>query len=470
MVRQFHDITDRDIEDLASRIRGPILKPGNGDYETTRRVWNGMINRHPSLIVQCTGTADVAATVAFTRDHDLPLAIRGGGHNVAGTAVCDDGVVADLRLMKGIQIDAENRRVRVQGGATWGDLDHETQAHGLIVPGGVVSTTGVAGLTLSGGMGATRRKWGLSCDSLIGAEVVTADASMINVDDSSHPDLLWALRGGGGNFGVVTTFEFELHPHGPECYQAAPIYLLEDAHQVIPAWRDYVVSAPDEVTSDIIFWSMPPLPGVDPKLVGHPIMIVAGWYIGSAEDAEAEIQRFRELSEPGFDLSHVGRYVDQQRAFDPFFPDTQRYYWKSLFIDQLTDDVIDQIIEIAFDRPSPQSLMALRVLGGAIARVPEATTSYGNRKANFNLSLDTTWLNAEDDDQMIAWTRNSWDRLHELTGGGVYLNFAGLGEDAAALNQSAYGSNLDRLIEIKQRYDPENRFRSNINIVPSSPA
>jgi FAD/FMN-containing dehydrogenase len=466
MVGQIHHVSDHALEELASSVRGPVLRAGDEEYDSARRVWNGMIDKRPAIIVQCTGTADVVAAVGFAREHDFPIAVRGGGHNVAGNAVCDDGVVVDLALMKGIQVDPANRRVRVQGGATWGDVDHETQVHGLIVPGGIVSTTGIAGLTLGGGMSATRRKWGMTCDSLLGAEIVTADGDVMNVDESSHPDLLWALRGGGGNFGIVTTFEFKLHAHGPECYQTAPIYLLEDAHRILPAWRDYVVSAPDEVTSDLIFWSMPPIPGVDPNLVGRSIIIVSSFYAGTVEEAETEMQFFRELAEPAFDLSNIGRYVDQQRAFDPFFPDTQRYYWKSLFIDVLTDDVIDEIIATAADRPSPQSLIALRVLGGAIARIPEDATAYGNRSAGFNISLDTTWLSPDDDNQMIAWTRNAWDRMHDMTGGGVYLNFAGLGEDPGALNQSAYGQNMDRLIQIKQRYDPENRFRSNINIVP----
>jgi FAD/FMN-containing dehydrogenase len=437
MVGQIHHVSDHALEELASSVRGPVLRAGDEEYDSARRVWNGMIDKRPAIIVQCTGTADVVAAVGFAREHDFPIAVRGGGHNVAGNAVCDDGVVVDLALMKGIQVDPANRRVRVQGGATWGDVDHETQVHGLIVPGGIVSTTGIAGLTLGGGMSATRRKWGMTCDSLLGAEIVTADGDVMNVDESSHPDLLWALRGGGGNFGIVTTFEFKLHAHGPECYQTAPIYLLEDAHRILPAWRDYVVSAPDEVTSDLIFWSMPPIPGVDPNLVGRSIIIVSSFYAGTVEEAETEMQFFRELAEPAFDLSNIGRYVDQQRAFDPFFPDTQRYYWKSLFIDVLTDDVIDEIIATAADRPSPQSLIALRVLGGAIARIPEDATAYGNRSAGFNISLDTTWLSPDDDNQMIAWTRNAWDRMHDMTGGGVYLNFAGLGEDPGALNQSA---------------------------------
>jgi FAD/FMN-containing dehydrogenase len=372
----------------------------------------------------------------------------------------------DLSLMKGIHVDPGLRRARVQPGANWGDLDHETQLYGLMTPGGVVSTTGVAGFTLAGGMALSRRKWGLACDNLRSVEIVTADGQVLTASEASHPDLFWAVRGGGGNFGIVTSFEFQLHSLGPEFYVAAPIYALQDAGQIMPRWRRFIEQAPDEVSSDAIFWSMPPLPHVAPELVGAPIVIVAAWYAGAVAEAEQVLAPVRAFSTPLADLSHAARYVDIQSAFDPFFPDTQRYYWKSLFTDALSDEMINVLIDIAAASPTPQSLQVLRALGGAMSRVPEAASAYGNRGALYNLSIDTTWLDPREDERLIAWTREAWSRMYDLTGGGVYLNFAGLGEDNETLARSGYGQNYERLQEIKRRYDPANLFRGNINIAP----
>ncbi len=459
-------VTDTDIESLRGEFRGELLRPGDDGYDDARRVWNSMIQKYPALIARCTGTADVIAAVSFAREHDLFLAVRGGGHNVAGIAVCDEGVVIDLSRMRGISVDPGRRVVRVQAGANWGDLDHETQVHGLIVPGGVVSTTGVAGFTLSGGMSATRRKWGMTCDHLISAEIVTATGEVLTASESSHPDLFWALKGGGGNFGVVTEFEFALRSLGPQVYLAAPIYSLGDAGEIVRQWRTFMENAPDEISSDLIFWSMPPLPGVDESVVGSPIVILAAWYAGPVGDGERALQPLREFGTPLADLSHAGRYVDIQSSFDVFFPDTQRYYWKSLFVDSLTDETIDRVIGFAAERPSLQSLMVLRALGGEIARVPEAATAYGNRSAGYNLSFDTTWQDEETDEQMVSWTRNAWLAMRDLTGGGVYLNFAGLGEDGQTLVRAAYGENYERLVRVKRQYDPGNLFRGNVNIEP----
>lgn len=455
------------VEELAATLRGPVLRPDDSGYDDARRIWNGMIDKRPALIARCTGTADVVSAVTFARQSGLPLAVKGGGHNVAGNALCDDGLVIDLSLMRGIHVDPERRRARVQAGATWGDLDHETQLYGLMAPGGVVSSTGIAGFTLSGGMALSRRKWGLACDNLASVEVVTADGQVITASESSNPDLFWAVRGGGGNFGIVTSFEFQLHPLGPEFYVAAPIYALAEAGKVIRGWRRLMERAPDEITSDVIFWSMPAIHGVPSELVGTPIVIVAAWFTGPVAEAERVLAPMRMLGTPVWDLSHAAPYADIQSAFDPFFPNTQRYYWKSLFADALSDEVIDATIALAEEKPTPQTLFGLRALGGAMSRVPETATAYGNRAALYNLSIDTTWLDPADDRRMIDWTRAAWSRMHELTRGGVYLNFAGLGEDNAALARAGYGDNYARLAEIKRRYDPTNLFRGNINVPPA---
>lgn len=466
VVQARHTISDDIIEGFRANLRGDVLLPGDEGYDDRRRVWNAMVDKHPAMIACCTGTADVVTAVNFARTHGLKLAVKGGGHNVAGSATNDGGLVIDLSPMRGIHVDPSRRTARVQAGATWGDLDHETQLHGLVTPGGVVSTTGVAGFTLAGGMSYIRRKWGLACDNLIGAEVVTADGRVVTTNDRDHPDLFWAIRGGGGNFGIVSSFEFQLHALGPEFYVAATVYPMAEAGQIIRSWRSYFELAPDEVTTDIVLWSMFPLPDIAPELVDAPIIVVFGAYAGSPEDGVRELQPLREFGAPLVDLSQIGRYTDIQSGFDSFFPDTQRYYWKSLFIDELTDQAIDTMVEIASDKPTTLTAFGLRGLGGAMSRVPETATAYGNRESLFNLSFDTIWLDPADDEGMVAWTRNAWSRMHALTGGGVYLNFAGLGEENDSLARGAYGRNYDRLTKVKRDYDPTNLFCGNVNIVP----
>jgi FAD/FMN-containing dehydrogenase len=454
------------VQDLAAALRGPLIPQGDLRYDEARRVWNSMIDKHPALIARCTGTADVVAAVQFARANGLPVAVRGGGHNVAGNAVNDGGLVIDLSLMKGIQVDPVKRTARAQAGVNWGDLDRETQVFGLATTGGEVSMTGIAGFTLTGGMGLLHRKWGLACDNLLSAEVVTADGEVLQANVVEHPDLFWALRGGGGNFGIVTWFEFGLHPLGPEVATAAAIYAFEDAPTLLRAWHTFAAQAPDEVTSQALFWSMPPLPDLPAELHGTPVLILAGMYAGPADEGERALEPLRTCGTPIVDLSGTVTYVESQSGFDEFFPDTQRYYWKSLYLDRLDDDLIDHLVAMGVTRPSPQTLVAIRHLGGAIGRLPEDATAYGHRRAAYNLSLDATWEEAGDDDRMVEWTRQTWQDFKDRTGGGVYLNFAGLGEENDELAQAGYGSNYERLRAIKAKYDPTNVFRGNINIAP----
>jgi FAD/FMN-containing dehydrogenase len=454
------------VQSFAERLRGPLLTPADDAYDETRRVWNGLIDERPALIARCIGTGDVVDAVNFAREHDLLVAIRGRGHNVAGTAVCG-GLVIDCSLMRGVHVDPVERIAHVQPGADWGDLDKETQLHGLVTPGGQVSMTGVAGLTLGGGMGYLRRKWGLSCDNLRSVEVVTADGRVVTASEDENEDLFWAVRGGGGNFGVVTSFEFELHPLGPEIYSALTIYPFEEAASVVRHWRDFALDAPDEVTLDAYIWGMPPLPGVPEEMHWAPVVILAGLYAGPVEEGERALRPVSEMGTPVEDMSGRQLYVEMQSDLDPLFADGQLYYWKSLFADRLSDDVIDEVVALAAEKPSPQCLFALRALGGAMGRVPEEATAYGNRDAQVNISIDNTWQDPARTDEMIDWTRKAWADLREQTGGGVYVNFAGFGEETDALTHAAYGTNYDRLRRVKAQYDPNNLFRVNQNVTPA---
>ena len=455
-----------DIATFGASIRGEVIAPGDPRYDQVRRVWNGMIDKYPAIVARCTGTADVVTAVKFARANKLPVAVRGGGHNVAGNAVNNGGLVIDLSLMKGISVDPVKRTARAQAGVNWGDLDRETQLFGLATTGGEVSMTGIAGYTLTGGMGMLHRKWGLACDNLLSAEVVTADGEVLQANVIEHPDLFWALRGGGGNFGIVTWFEFGLHPLGPEVYTAATIYAFEDAPVLLRGWRAFAAQAPDEVTSQALFWSMPPFPDLPSELHGNPVVILAGMYAGPAEEGERALEPLRTAGTSIVDLSGVATYVESQSGFDELFPDTQRYYWKSLYLSDLDDALIDRLVAMAATRPSPQTLVALRHLGGAIDKLPGDATAYGHRRAAYNLSLDATWDEAKDDDRMIEWTRQHWQDLKDRSGGGVYLNFAGLGEENDELARAGYGGNYERLRAIKAKYDPTNVFRGNINIAP----
>jgi FAD/FMN-containing dehydrogenase len=459
-------IDEERVQAFAALLRGPLVRPGDAEYDSARRVWNGMIDKRPGLIARCTGTADVVTALSFAREHDLRVAVRGGGHNVAGNAVCDDGLVIDLSPMRGIHVDPQRRFARAQGGVTWGELDRETQVHGLATPGGEVSMTGIAGYTLSGGLGMLQRKWGLACDNLLSVEIVTADGEVLRASMTEHPDLFWAVRGGGGNFGVVTWFEFQLHPLGPEIFSAATIYALEDAPRIMRGWRDFTLQAPNEVTSQALFWGLPSIPDFPEEMHGMPILILAGLHAGSAHDGARALAPLREFGEPIADLSGPSSYVESQSAFDDFFPDGLQYYWKSLSHNTLDDSTIDEIIDLARNRPSPGTLMAIRHLGGAVGEVAEDATAYGNRQAQYNLSLDGTWNDPADNERNIAWVRNAWSGLRERLDAGVYLNFAGLGEENDMLARAGYGRNIERLRQVKRRYDPTNVFRGNINILP----
>jgi FAD/FMN-containing dehydrogenase len=457
----------RDADDLAAELTGSLITPEDHGYEAARRIWNGMILRCPAAIVRCADAGDVAAAIRFARAHELPIAIRGGGHNVAGTAVSEGGIVVDLSPMRSVRLDPSRRTVHVEGGATWRDVDEVTQAHGLATPGGVVSTTGVAGLALSGGVSNQRRLHGMTIDNLVSAQLVTADGRQVRAAAGENADLLWALRGGGGNFGVVTSFEFALHDVGPEVYALDVAYPVQDARRVLTRWRDAIAGAPEALTTDAMLWSLPVIPDVPAHLRGRPFVGIAGMYVGDPAEGERLTRPLRELATPLLDASGAMAYLDLQRSMDAFFPAGLRYYWKALYVDDFADAAIDDVVSHQARRPSARTLTVIRHLGGAIARVGAEETSFGDRSAEFMLSIDSTWRHPRNDMRNIRWTRDFWTAQHRFSNGKAYFNFPGLLEEGHEAVQRSYGRNYDRLARIKRAYDPQNVFRLNQNIRPA---
>jgi FAD/FMN-containing dehydrogenase len=458
------------VEKFRGGLRGPSLLAGDAGYDEARAIWNGSIDRHPAIIAQCSGAADVIDAINFARKHDLLVAVRGGGHNVAGNAVCDGGLVIDLSTMNGVRVDPTARRAHVGGGALLGDVDRETQAFGLAAPLGVVSLTGVAGLTLCGELGWLRRNHGMACDALVSVDIVTADGNLVSASKTKNPDLFWGIRGGGGNFGVVTSFEFELYSVGPMVTLCAPFYPLnKDSGDVIRRWRDFMAAAPEDISSNCLIWSIPAHPNFPEELQGTPVIITAAVHSGMLEDGERLLQPLRDLGTPVLDLSGPVPYAGVQSAFDPLFAKGERQnYWKSLYLDTLDDGAIERIVARALDRPSPWALIALWHLGGAMNRVDPAKTALGERSAPYLLSLDTSWTDPAENERAIAWTRAAWAEMKPFSRGGAYLNFPGQGEEGEALLRASYGSaNYDRLVELKTKYDPTNLFRLNQNILPA---
>jgi FAD/FMN-containing dehydrogenase len=455
------------LQALAMQVRGRVVGPADGGYDDARRIWNGLIDRRPAVIVECSGTADVVDALQFARERDLAVSIRGGGHNVAGNAVNDGGIVIDLSKMIGVRVDPASGRVHAQGGATWADMDRETQLFGLAVPGGVVSTTGIGGLTLHGGAGHLRRKYGLSIDNLLSVDIVTADGVVRQASATENDDLFWAVRGAGSNFGVVTSFEFQSHPIGPMIMVAAVFYPQEEVKTLLPAWRDVVAAAPNELSSIALCWSIPPGEPFPEEHHGKPVVAIAGAYAGAVEDGEAVVQPLRELGEPLIDLSGPWPWVGLQSGFDALFPKGGFYYWKSRALAELSAAAIDDIADYAGRRPSPLTDVIVWHNGGAMSEVGETDTAYGGRDASFLVTGEASWSDPAVTDDALAWSRAFWDTMGRHSTGGMYLNFAGLGEEKEALVKAGYGVNYERLRELKAKYDPANVFRMNLNIPPA---
>ncbi len=447
-------------------FRGRLINADHSDYHTARAVWNGAIDRRPQLIARCTGPADVIAAVRFAREHDLEIAIRGGGHNVAGTAVCDDGIVIDLSAMRAVQADPAARTAWVQGGALWGDVDHETQAHGLATTGGIVSHTGVAGLTLGGGIGWLMRKHGLTIDNLLAADLVTAEGELLRASADEHPDLFWALRGGGGNFGVVTSFQFRIHSLGPNVLAGPILWDASDAAELLRFYRDFIRNAPDELGTVIRFGTAPAISAIPESLHWRPVVMIGTCYAGTIKNGEEMLRPLRAFGRPLLDLVGPKRYVDFQSALDSTVSHGWNYYWKSTHLPELSNDLIDVIAEHAFACTSPRSYVAMFHLKGAVSRVAAGATAFGNREASHAITLDGVWRPGENfGERDTAWAKAFFAALGRFRNG-VYINFLSGDEDPGRVRE-AYGDSVyERLVDVKTTYDPDNVFHHNQNVRP----
>ena len=458
-------ITPDTVAALRSKLRGTLALPGEDGYDAARRIWNAMIDRRPGLVVRCLGAADVIHAVTLARNEKLLVAVRSGGHNIAGNAVCDNGLLIDLSLMKSVHVDPASRKARVEPGATLADFDKEAQGFALATPLGINSTTGVAGLTLGGGFGWTTRKFGLTVDNLISADVVTADAKLVRASDKENQDLFWALRGGGGNFGIVTSFEFKLHPLGPEVLSGLVVHPLESARELLPEFRRIAKQAPDELTTWIVMRKAPPLPFLPTEWHGKEVLIFAACYSGGIEEGEKAMKALRALGEPIVDVISPHQFTGWQAAFDPLLTPGARNYWKSHDFTDLSDAAIKVILDAAHTLPSPECEVFIAHVGGAMARIAPNATAWSNRDAHFIMNVHTRWRDKAQDSACVAWARRLFDSAAPFASGSVYVNF--MPDDENDRVEKAYGTNYRRLAEIKRRYDPDNLFRMNQNIQPT---
>ena len=443
------------VKEMQQIFDGKILIEGDDNYETARKIWNGMIDRKPAIIAQCINSNDIIQAVKFARNHDWLVSVKGGGHNVTGNAVCDNGIMIDLSLMRSVTVDPDKQVAEVQTGATWGDFDNATQKYGLGCTGGLISTTGVAGLTLGGGVGWLVRKHGLSCDNLLAAEIVTADGSLLQLSPKENAELFWGIRGGGGNFGIVTSMKFQLHKLD-KVVGGMILYPQNNAREVIQFYREFMKTAPDELTLYTGLLTSPD---------GFPVVGFVGCYSGDPEKAEAVLKPLREFGSPIVDLMQPKSYIEMQTLLDASFPHGNRYYWKSGFLKTLSDEAIDTIISYAATVTSPYTAIILEYYGGIASREPEGGTSYPHRQAEYDLVIISNWVNPAEDEKHIGWTRKFYEAMQEYSSKRVYVNTLGIeGEERV---KEAYGENYQRLVALKTKYDPDNLFRLNQNIAPA---
>jgi FAD/FMN-containing dehydrogenase len=453
------------IDAFKGKFGGEVVSPGDEAYDDARKIWNAMIDKHPALIVRCITKSDVVLAVNFARDNELLLAVRGGGHNIAGSAMCDDGIVIDLSQMKAASVDPVARRVTIEGGATLADLDASTQAHGLATPLGINSTTGVAGLTLGGGFGWLSRKHGMTIDNLESAEVVTAAGEVVRASDTEHPDLFWALRGGSGNFGVVTHFEFRLHPVGPDVLSGLIVYPISAAKSVLCQYREFLAQAPDALSVWAVLRQAPPLPFLPEEVHGTGMIALALLYAEDPKLGEPLIDPLRKFATPLGEHVGVQPYIAWQQAFDPLLTPGARNYWKSHNFSTLQDGLFDAVIESIENLPSPQCEIFFGAIGGATTRPAPESAAYAHRDARFVMNVHGRWQEQADDERCIGWAREFFKASAPFASGGVYVNF--LTADEGDRVRSAYGPNYDRLAQVKRTYDPNNLFRMNQNIQPA---
>jgi FAD/FMN-containing dehydrogenase len=451
-------------KELKQAVQGSVLSAADAEYEEARQVWNAMIDRRPALIARCAHADDIPAAIAFARRHRLEISIRGAGHNIAGNALCNDGLTIDFSNMKKVQVDAQKKRAYVEPGATLADLDEATQAHGLATPVGINSTTGIAGLTLGGGFGWLTRKYGMTIDALVSVDMVTAEGKKLRASASENPDLFWAIRGGGGNFGIITQFEFQLFPVGPEIFAGLIVFPFSQAKQVLSQYRQFVKSAPEELNVWVVLRKAPPLPFLPEKVHGQEVVVLPVFYAGGAAEAEKLIAPLRGFGTPHGEHLGAQPYVAWQKAFDPLLTPGARNYWKSHNFTELSDGALDAIVEYAGKLPSPQCEIFIGLIAGAPNQIAPDAMAYGHRDANFVLNVHGRWDEAKDDQNCMGWARDFFKASASYASAGAYVNFmtAEEGDRVAA----AYGSNYDRLVQIKRHYDPENVFHLNQNIKP----
>jgi FAD/FMN-containing dehydrogenase len=451
-------------EEIRGLTKGSILVPDDSGYEEARQIWNAMIDRRPAMIVQCADAGDAAPAIEFARRNKLEISIRGGGHNIAGSSLCDDGLTIDFSKMKGVRVDAANRRAYVEPGATLADLDDATLAHGLATPVGINSTTGIAGLTLGGGFGWLTRKYGMTIDNLISVDMITADGKKIRASAVENRDLFWAIRGGGGNFGVVTRFEFELFPVGPEIFAGLMVFPFSQARQILKKYREFVKSAPEDLNVWVVLRKAPPLPFLPENVHGKEVVVLPIFYCGPISAAERLIAPLRDFGSAHGEHLGPQPYVQWQKAFDPLLTPGARNYWKSHNFTELADGALDSIIEFAGKLPSPQCEIFIGLIAGAPNRVASEAMAYGHRDARFVLNVHGRWDEAKDDRKCIGWARDFFKASALYASAGAYVNFM-TGEESDRV-ASAYGSNYARLVEVKRKYDPANIFHLNQNIKP----
>jgi hypothetical protein len=452
------------IDEFAGRVRGAVITREAPGYDEARTIWNAMIDRHPALIVRCSGVADVMQAVRFCNEHGLLLSVKGAGHNIAGSAVCDGGVMIDLSGMRTVHVDPVRRTARVDPGVTLGDLDHETQAFGLATPTGINSTTGVAGLTLGGGFGWLSRKHGLTADNLRSADMVNAKGELVTASAKENADLLWAIKGGGGNLGIVTSFEFDLHPLGPEILSGLIVHPHSAGPEVLRRYRSFTADMPDDLNVWLVMRKAPPLPFLPEAVHGTDIIILACFYAGEMSEGERLLAPLRDFGEPIADVISPHPFTGWQAAFDPLLTPGARNYWKSHNFQTLPDDLLDTQLEYAGKLPTAQSEIFIARVGGAINRVESTATAYPHRSTEFVMNVHTRWDEPSDDERCVNWARNFFKATEPHATGGVYVNFIPEDEDRV---EAAFGVNYDRLAQLKARYDPDNLFRVNQNVAPA---
>ncbi len=461
-------ISNQRIDELRPLLRGTIVLPDDPGYDERRAIWNAMIDRRPAAILECRGASDVQGAVRFARSEGIAFTVRGAGHNIAGKAVADGVLLIDTSTMTGIRVDPDTRTVRVEPGCTLGDLDRETQAFGLAVPTGINSTTGIAGLTLGGGMGWLSRKHGLTIDSLLEVDLVTAKGDRLRASATENPDLFWAVRGGGGNFGIVTSFLFQAHSHGPQVLSGLLVHPFADAPNVLRAWRDFNADVSDDVTAWAVMRKAPPLPFLPPEVHGTTVLILAVHCTGDIAEGERALEALRAVGSPIADVVGPHDFSGWQQAFDPLLTPGSRNYWKSHNFATLTDEVLDGLVERAERIPDPQCEVFLAHMGGAVSRHADDETPYVGRSAAYIMNVHGRWEDPARDDAVIGWARELFQAMEPHAMGTAYVNF--MPDDEAGRVRGAYGVNYDRLARIKAEWDPENVFCYNQNVLPEVPA